>query len=148
MSVFITNFPAVYLWLILSGFVVGVVGTLIGWGGGFMPAPLLLLLYPQESPEIITRISLAMVFFNALSGSLAYGRMKRIDYKSGLLLAVATVPGAIAGALVTNAMPRRLFDLVFGIAMMLTCGFLLLRPRGSRISRQDPLRRATRSARW
>ncbi|MSP79421.1 MAG: sulfite exporter TauE/SafE family protein [Dehalococcoidia bacterium] len=125
----LSTFPPAYYWLIPVGFVVGVFGTLIGVGGGFVLVPLLLLLYPQESPEIITCISLAMVFFNALSGSLAYGRMKRIDYKSGLLLAAATVPGAIAGALVTNVMPRRLFDLVFGIVMMLICGFLLFRPR-------------------
>jgi len=30
---------------------------------------------------------IAIVFFNALSGSEAYAKMKRIDYKSGLLFA-------------------------------------------------------------
>jgi uncharacterized membrane protein YfcA len=73
-----------YLWLIPLGVVTGAYGTLIGAGGGFVLMPLLLLLYRDESPEIITSISLAVVFFNALSGSLAYARMKRIDYKSGL----------------------------------------------------------------
>ena len=48
-----------------------------------MLAPILLLLYPRESPETITCISLAVVFFNALSGSWAYARMGRIDYRSG-----------------------------------------------------------------
>src|SRR5207344_1929220 len=59
---------------------------------------LLLLLYPQASPHTVATISLSVVFVNALSGSLAYARMRRIDYKSGLLFSTATVPGAIVGA--------------------------------------------------
>ncbi|TMA11893.1 MAG: sulfite exporter TauE/SafE family protein, partial [Deltaproteobacteria bacterium] len=90
-----------YLWLIPVGFVIGAYGTLIGAGGGFVLVPLLLLLYPEEKPEIITSISLAVVFFNALSGSMAYGRLKRIDYRSGIVFSVATIPGAILGALTT-----------------------------------------------
>ena len=68
----------IYIWLTLLGFVIGTYGTLIGAGGGFVLVPILLMLYPNESPEIITSISLAVVFFNAMSGSLAYSRMKRI----------------------------------------------------------------------
>ena len=88
-----------YIWLIPLGLVIGAGGTLIGAGGGFILIPVLLLLFPSESAEIITSISLAVVFFNTLSGSGAYVRMKRIDYKSALLFSAATIPGAILGAL-------------------------------------------------
>jgi hypothetical protein len=115
-----------YIWLIPLGFVIGTYGTLIGAGGGFVLVPALLLLYPDESPEIITSISLAVVFFNALSGSWAYARMKRIDYKSGLLFAVATIPGAILGAFSTTYIPRRFFDATLGILMIAASIFLLL----------------------
>jgi uncharacterized membrane protein YfcA len=118
-----------YLWLIPLGFVIGAYGTLIGAGGGFVLMPILLLLYPNENPEILTSISLAVVFFNALSGSGAYARMKRIDYKSGLLFSIATIPGAILGALTTAYVSRRLFDAVFGILMIAASAFLLMRPR-------------------
>jgi uncharacterized membrane protein YfcA len=57
------------LGLIALGFGTGLYGTLIGAGGGFVLMPVLLLLYPAEGPEILTSISLAVVFFNALSGS-------------------------------------------------------------------------------
>lgn len=41
------------LWLVPLGFVLGALGTLIGAGGGFVLVPVLLVLYPLESPETI-----------------------------------------------------------------------------------------------
>jgi uncharacterized membrane protein YfcA len=113
------------LWLIPVGFLVGTYGTLVGAGGGFVLVPMLLLLYPQESPEVITSISLAVVFFNALSGSIAYMRLKRVDYRSGLLFASATIPGAILGALTTAVIPRPLFDIFLGLLMIGASLFLI-----------------------
>jgi uncharacterized protein len=113
-----------YLWLVPLGLIIGAFGTLIGAGGGFILVPILLLVYPDEKTEFITSISLAVVFFNALSGSLAYARMKRIDYKSGTIFAVATIPGAIFGAVSTAYLPRGVFDLIFGILMILAAIYL------------------------
>jgi uncharacterized protein len=120
--------PLEYLWLIPLGFVVGSYGTLIGAGGGFVLMPFLLIFYPQESTETITGISLAVVFFNALSGSVAYARMKRIEYRSGLIFSAATIPGAILGALVTSYFPRRLFDTLFGLLLMAASVYLAIKP--------------------
>jgi len=118
-----------YLWLIPLGFIVGVLGTLIGAGGGFVLAPVLLLAYPQDTAATLTSISLAVVFMNALSGSMAYGRMKRIDYKSGLLFSAASVPGAVLGALSAHNIPRRAFDAIFGAFMIGAGAFMMARPR-------------------
>jgi len=117
-----------FLWLIPVGFIVGAYGTLIGAGGGFLLVPLLLLFYPSEDPQTITSISLAVVFFNAFSGSVAYGRAKRIDYYSGTIFSIATVPGAVLGALSTSFIPRRIFDLIVGILMLACAVFLFWRP--------------------
>jgi len=102
------------LWLIPLGFLIGAYGTLIGAGGGFVLMPVLILLYPDADREVLTSISLAVVFLNASSGSWAYARLKRIDYQSGLLFSITTVPGAILGALTTGLLPHRLFDGIFG----------------------------------
>ncbi len=117
-----------YLWLIPVGLIVGAYGTMIGAGGGFLLVPLLLFLYPDEPPETITSISLAVVFFNALSGSIAYARQKRIDYRSGLIFSAATIPGAILGAVTTTYISRRFFDVLFGLLMVLASIFLIARP--------------------
>ncbi|HWP57492.1 MAG TPA: sulfite exporter TauE/SafE family protein [Candidatus Acidoferrales bacterium] len=117
-----------HVWLIPVGFLLGAYGTIIGAGGGFLLVPLLLFAYPEEAPDTVTSISLAVVFFNALSGTLAYSRQKRIDYRSGLIFSAATVPGAILGALSTNLFSRRLFDGMFGALMILATALLVLRP--------------------
>lgn len=118
-----------FLWLIPLGFFVGTFGTLIGAGGGFILTPILLLLYPDKTPDTITSISLAVVFFNALSGSFAYSKMKRIDYKSGIIFAVATIPGSILGAITTSYIPRHLFNGIFGVLLMVASIFLIVRTK-------------------
>jgi hypothetical protein len=134
-----------HLWLIPLGFFIGTYGTLRGAGGGFILMPILLLLYPGESPELLTSISLAVVFFNAFSGSVAYARMRRIDYRSGFLFSAATIPGAIFGALTTGYIPRRLFDVIFGLLMIAASVFLLLRPnRKNEVKEKSPNYHLTR----
>jgi uncharacterized protein len=118
-----------YLGLVLLGMVVGSYGTLIGAGGGFVLMPVLLLLYPDQNADLLTCISLAVVFFNALSGSEAYALMKRIDYRSGLMFSLATIPGAILGALNTSYVPRRMFDIIFAVLLLAGAIFLAWRTR-------------------
>src|SRR4030042_1524558 len=134
------------IWLIPLGFFIGTYGTLIGAGGGFILMPILLLLYPKENPELLTSISLAVVFFNALSGSIAYARMKRIDYRSGFLFSAATIPGAILGALTTAYIPRWMFDSILGLLMIAASVFLLLRPsRRNEVKEENPNYHLTRN---
>ena len=125
-------------WLFPLGLIVGAFGTMIGAGGGFILVPILLLVYPNENTELITSTSLAVVFFNALSGTWAYSRMKRIDYQSGIIFAIATIPGAILGALTTAYVPRHAFDLIFGVLMIGTGIFLWISARDDHSSPSKP----------
>jgi hypothetical protein len=116
------------VWFALLGLVLGAFGTLIGVGGGFLLVPILLILYPHENPAVLTSISLAIVCINAVSGSVAYGRMGRVDIKSGALFAAAMVPGAILGALTTPLIPRVVFDRLLGVVVLLGGAYLLVKP--------------------
>jgi len=114
--------------LVILGFAVGAFGTLIGAGGGFILVPILLIMYPEQAPETITAVSLAVVFFNALSGTIAYGRQKRIDIRSGLIFSAAMVPGSVLGAWLVHFTPRSVFDIIFGIILVCLAAFLLIKP--------------------
>jgi uncharacterized membrane protein YfcA len=106
---------------------VGAFGTLVGAGGGFVLVPVLLLVYPHKDPETITAMSLLVVCANASSGSVAYARQRRIDYRSGGWFAVATLPGAVAGAIVVGYIPRREFDALFATLLIVLGLYLMLR---------------------
>lgn len=118
-----------YLGLIGLGFLVGGYGTLIGAGGGFVLMPLLLLIYPHENPHHLTAISLAVVLINTLSGTAAYAKMHRIDYKSGFIFAVTTIPGAIFGVLTTASVSRGFFEGIFAVFLIGLASFMILRPK-------------------
>ncbi|MEO9147664.1 MAG: sulfite exporter TauE/SafE family protein [Ginsengibacter sp.] len=113
--------------LIITGFFIGTLGTLIGAGGGFILVPILIIVYPGFSPETITAISMAVVACNAISGSVAYMSSKRVDYKAGIIFAICTIPGSILGVLTTKIIPRDLFDIFFGFLMLGLALFLFLK---------------------
>jgi uncharacterized membrane protein YfcA len=110
------------------GLGVGALGTLVGAGGGFLLTPVLLLLYPHSTPETITSISLAAVFANSTSGTIAYARQRRIDYRSGAVFALATLPGSIGGALLVTDVPRRAFDAVMAVSLAALAVWIGVRP--------------------
>ncbi|PFG74223.1 sulfite exporter TauE/SafE family protein [Tepidiforma thermophila] len=122
----------------ILGFIVGAFGTLVGAGGGFVLVPILLLIYPDEDPELLTAISLLVVCVNAASGSVAYGLQRRIDYRSGWWFVLGTFPGAVAGAVVVGFVPRRLFDAIFAAVLGAVGVYLLARPQVQAIA--EPVR--------
>src|SRR3954470_11524340 len=112
------------------GFAIGMYGTLVGAGGGSLLVPALLFLFTQESPATITAMSLAVVFFNAYSGTIAYIRMGRVDYRAGTLFTLASVPGAVVGVLLVHELPRAYFDPAFGTLLLVLGSFLVVSPLG------------------
>lgn len=118
-------------------------GTVVGAGGGFILTPVLLLLYPSSTPALITAISLIVVFFNAGSGSIAYARQRRIDYRSGLVFAACTIPGSIIGVILANKVSRPGFDVAMGVALTLLAVWLLRGPQGRRRSADGDGREGT-----
>ena len=114
------------VWLLVIGFGVGTFGTLVGAGGGFLLVPLLALLEPQLPTEGITAVSLGVVAFNAGSGAVAYARQRRIDFRSGIPFAIATLPGSVIGVLVVRFVARQAFDLIFAVMLVALAIFLVV----------------------
>lgn len=126
------------LLLALLGVVVGTYGTLVGVGGGFLVVPLLLIIY-KLPPAAAAATSLVVVLLNAASGSVTYVRRGRVDVRTGLLLAAATVPGAFfIGPALAERIPERAFTIGFGAFLLVMATLLFLRPE-----RQSAAARAT-----
>lgn len=117
-----------FLELVGLGFVAGTWGTLIGAGGGFIMVPVLLFFARDLSAAQVTALSLLAVFANGVSGTVTYGRLGRIDYRSGVLFLVATLPGGILGALAVNYIARGPFQVIFGALLSLAATYVFLRP--------------------
>lgn len=119
--------PLVAVGLFLLGAGVGAIGTLIGAGGGFLFVPIIGLLDPALPTATLTAISLGMVVFSAASGTVAYVRQGRVDFTSAIPLAIATIPGSVAGALLTRSINRGVFDLVFAVLLIGLAALIALR---------------------
>jgi hypothetical protein len=114
------------IFLLAVGIFVGMFGTLIGVGGGFIIVPLLTIVY-QFTPQHAVGTSMVIVALNALSGTVAYIRQRRIDYKTGLLFASATLPGSFLGAYLLQMISKPIFDVSFGILLLSISTYLGIR---------------------
>lgn len=113
--------------LIALGLAVGTYGTIVGVGGGFLLVPLLLIVW-RLPPAQAAGTSLVVVFLNATAGSLAYARERRIDVRSGLWFAAATLPGAVAGAFLAQDLSGVTFARTFGTLLLLVALMLIWKP--------------------
>lgn len=115
--------------LLTLGLTVGTFGAMVGIGGGILLVPVLLVLFPDADPAVITSISLTAVVLNALSANIGYHRKRWQDARTGFVLIATAVPGAIIGALLTRLTERGTFEIIFGVALIVGSLYLALRGR-------------------
>lgn len=108
------------------GVVAGAYGTLIGVGGGVLVVPVLLLAH--VAPKDAAGTSMAVVLANSVSGSISFLRRGRVDVRSGLVFALAGLPGALLGALADQFVPRRVFGFLFGVLLAFVGARLFINP--------------------
>ena len=95
------------------GIVIGAISPTFGIGGGLLTVPVLLLIYGQTSGftgATATATSLGVIIFTSLSGTIAYIREKRIDFKVASLFMLFAIPGSVSGALFSRWMGAKDFS--------------------------------------
>jgi hypothetical protein len=116
--IFNSHFESVYLWLPLIGFLVGLIGSLIGGGGGFFFIPVLTLLFHVPA-QIALSTSLAATIPICLVGSIGHYRRGNVDMSTALLFIIAGLFGAFTGAAVTNFFSNKTLRISWGIYAIL-----------------------------
>ncbi len=116
-----------FILFLLLGIGVGIFGTLVGIGGGLICVPIFILCLSGENALIhpyfktaaeIAGTSLVVVMANALSGTLAYIRQKRVYFNAAIPFAIATLPGAWFGSSIVDDFSGTQLDLYFGIFLL------------------------------
>ncbi|MBM6617040.1 sulfite exporter TauE/SafE family protein [Bacillus suaedaesalsae] len=107
---------------ILLGACVGVMSGYFGIGGGFVLTPILLLI--GFSPIVAVATSLLYTIGTSLSGIVAHIRMKNIDTKTGLLIAVAGLSATqVAHPFVMQLERWKVEDVVIPVLYILLAGY-------------------------
>jgi len=106
-----------------TGVLIGVIGTLIGAGGGFIHVPVLIIFY-GFTPQHAIGTSMAVVMMNAISGTFSYVAQKRIDYEIAIKFAVAASPGVFVGALLSQFFNVSSFSIIFSLLLIFLSYYL------------------------
>lgn len=110
----------------ILGFFIGVLAAMIGVGGGIFIVPLLTLVY-GFSPSMAVGTSLSAIILTAIAATLNYSKQKRINYKIGLLMIIATAPGAIIGAFLTSILSSQVLGIFFGVFLLIVAYQLIIK---------------------
>lgn len=100
----------------LIALVAGAFGSVLGIGGGLFIIPSLNLFLGVKLKTAIAA-SIVAVIATSLGGGNVYVRRHIADPRLGLVLALATVPGAIAGALLATQVNERVLAGVFAVVL-------------------------------
>ncbi|MFC4404854.1 sulfite exporter TauE/SafE family protein [Gracilibacillus xinjiangensis] len=110
---------------LLIGLFSAMLGSIVGLGGGVILVPTLLILHASTNlfdwatASTIVGISLIIMVFTAMSSTISYAKLKRIDYKSGLFFIAGSLPGGVLGSWLNQFVETDTFSIFLGIFMLL-----------------------------
>lgn len=119
--------PASLLILLALSALSGLIGALVGIGGGVLLIPFLVLVQGVPIHHAVGASIVGVVASSSASAS-AYVQSRLSNIRLGLFLEAATSVGALAGALLSLAMPVALLELLFALTALYV-GYTLLSAR-------------------
>ncbi|QKE75878.1 sulfite exporter TauE/SafE family protein [Arthrobacter citreus] len=128
--------------LVSIGLAAGTVGSLIGLGGGIIIVPMLLTIdhflsaFSTVPIHVAVGTSLITIVFSSLSSTLSYHKQKRIDYKSGILFLIGSVPGSLLGTYINSLLNTERFTLFFGLFLICISIFLFISSKLNKKSKE------------
>lgn len=108
-----------FLTLLITGFVAGTLGGLLGIGGCVVMMPVIRFGF-HFSPTLMVGTSLAAVVFTSASGAWNNWRIRNIDNSTTLTFAISGLIGIIIGSIVFSSIAQygSIIDLIIGLAFL------------------------------
>ncbi len=135
--------PLDILLFLLTGFVAGSFGGLLGLGGAIILVPLLTLGFGLPVHMAIA-VSLVSNIFVSATSALGYGRRGLIHRRSVLIMNIGSIAGIIIGTLIATGSPADLIKTLFGLFLLFLIAEAILRLT-IRIIRRKPLENPERT---
>lgn len=111
----------------------GMIGALVGLGGGIILVPATLYvgmnlgLIDGITPQSVVGLSVVMMIFTGLGSTLSNMKTKTVDFRSGFIFFIGSIPGTLLGAFVNKGLNLSSFNLYFGILLIFISLLLLVR---------------------
>ena len=117
----------VYFLLPLTGIFVGLLSTIFGVGGGIIAVPILYLLFPKISPQLVISSSMGMIFINSILNTPNFSKQgKKISIKNILPFTIGMALGVTSGVKVVKEVSPETIKIYFGITVLLVAFKVLL----------------------
>lgn len=118
------------------GFLVGMIGALVGMGGGFFVVPYLVLVH-AFAPTMANGTSLWLVVANSTSATVRYAAQGQVMWLLGAALGVSTLPGAYLGTVAAQYWSAGAFRVAFGALLAAACLYVFALSGSPRLN-EDP----------
>lgn len=118
--------------LAIIALLAGIVGSLVGLGGGVIIVPATLFVGGMGwvagiTPQSVVGLSVVMMIFTGLGSTLTYMKTRTVDFRSGIIFFIGSIPGTLVGAFVNKGLDLPSFNLYFGILLIILASLLLVR---------------------
>ncbi len=115
---FSSSIESMYFLLPIIGFIIGLGGSMLGGGGGFIFLPILTLIF-KVPPHVAVTTSLVATLPICIVGSLRHFQKGNIHVKVSITFALIGIVGALFGTYITDLISSRVLNLSFGVYSIL-----------------------------
>lgn len=102
----------------IFGFLVGLLVSSLGGGGGGLYVPVLTLIFGVP-PQVAVATSLASVFPTTAAGTFSHYRQGNVDVRTGLILGIGGILGTLIGSYIANMIPPIILKKALGVFTLL-----------------------------
>ena len=110
--------------LALACFIVGILSSISGLGGGFMIVPLLIFLGREAKLAVGT--SFVFILVVAISSIISHYRLGNLDIKTGLTLGLGGIIGAQIGPQILQHVSEQNFKRIFAVLLAITAAWIFV----------------------